>query len=415
MRSIAAFLLLASAALADVVHLKSGGKLEGRVTEEGDSVKVDTGYGTVTLKRADVDRIEKKEFTPPAKPAFTKTPPRLRDSYAHPFYGFKIYLPVGWGPAPQKEAQKVSFYGPKEQLYTPRFDLTVRATKTAVADLVNSLKNTYLKEYKDVIFQYEEATAIHGREGYQFLAVFTDGAVKMRSIWTIVGTEGLLYTLGFSCTDAWFDKYHSKVDASMRSLRLFGLPKASLDQRKEFDRLYTNGYSLAKEGKTAEALASFRKAADLVPEFPNIHGVVGQLCARTGNMADAETAFKKALELDPQDYEFAFNLGVVLLQQQKFEGAIDALGRAAKADPTMEPALTNLGVAYLGKDQPALAVDALSRAVLADPEAAPAHYNLGMAYERLDRKKDAEKEFEETLKLDPQHQGAKDGLARLKK
>lgn len=415
MRTLLAVLILAGFAHADVIHLKSGGKIEGRVTEDGDSIKVDTGHGTVTIKRIDIDRIEKKEFVAPEKPAFKRTPPRLRDSFAHPFYGFKIYLPAGWGAGPQKKQGEVSFYGQKEQLYTPRMDLNVKGSKLGVGDFVNQLKNAYLKEYKDVLFQVEEATSLHGREGYQFVALFADGAIKMRSMWMIVGAEGFLYTLGFSCTDAWFDKFHSAVDAMMRSIRLFPLPKATIEQRKEFDQNYQNGYSLAKEGKQAEALKSFRKAAELIPEFPNIHGVIGQLCAKTGKVSDAEAAFRKALELDPEDYEFAFNLGVVLLTQQKFDGAIEALTKAAKADPSMEPALTNLGVAYLGKDLCAPAIEALEKAVVADPEAIPAHYNLGVAFEKLGKKKEAEREYNETLKLDADHRGAKDGLSRLKK
>jgi hypothetical protein len=48
-----------SASRADVVHLKSGGKLEGRIVEQTESsVEVDIGAGTMTLPMSSVERIE---------------------------------------------------------------------------------------------------------------------------------------------------------------------------------------------------------------------------------------------------------------------------------------------------------------------------------------------------------------------
>jgi hypothetical protein len=64
-RSIAALglgLALALAARADVVYLRSGGKVEGVVVSDApDAVKVKTRFGVQTIARSDVDRIEKKE------------------------------------------------------------------------------------------------------------------------------------------------------------------------------------------------------------------------------------------------------------------------------------------------------------------------------------------------------------------
>jgi len=36
----------------------------------------------------------------------------------------------------------------------------------------------------------------------------------------------------------------------MRSIRLFAMPKATMEQRKEFDQNYQNGYSLATSSGT---------------------------------------------------------------------------------------------------------------------------------------------------------------------
>ncbi len=54
-------LALAAIATADVVHLKNGGRVEGRVTEDGDTVRVELSTGTLTFPLKSVDRIERKE------------------------------------------------------------------------------------------------------------------------------------------------------------------------------------------------------------------------------------------------------------------------------------------------------------------------------------------------------------------
>ncbi len=52
-------LVVGAPALADVVHLKSGRTLEGEVTDKGDEVEVKLKYGTTTIKKEEIDHIEK--------------------------------------------------------------------------------------------------------------------------------------------------------------------------------------------------------------------------------------------------------------------------------------------------------------------------------------------------------------------
>jgi tetratricopeptide (TPR) repeat protein len=53
-------LLVATPALADVVHLKNGGRVEGTVKDLGDKYRIDHRYGSLTVPKADVTKIEKK-------------------------------------------------------------------------------------------------------------------------------------------------------------------------------------------------------------------------------------------------------------------------------------------------------------------------------------------------------------------
>ena len=59
MRTVALILVLSTAAAADDVLLKHGGKFSGRVEERGQSVIVHTQYGIVVLPRDRVARIDR--------------------------------------------------------------------------------------------------------------------------------------------------------------------------------------------------------------------------------------------------------------------------------------------------------------------------------------------------------------------
>jgi len=58
---LALLLALAGTATADVVHLKSGGSVEGSVSEDGENVRVVLATGTLIFSLASVERIERKE------------------------------------------------------------------------------------------------------------------------------------------------------------------------------------------------------------------------------------------------------------------------------------------------------------------------------------------------------------------
>src|SRR5205814_561858 len=51
MRTLAALLLLLGGlAFGDIVHLRNGGKIEGKVTDKGDQLEVETANGKVTVE-----------------------------------------------------------------------------------------------------------------------------------------------------------------------------------------------------------------------------------------------------------------------------------------------------------------------------------------------------------------------------
>jgi tetratricopeptide (TPR) repeat protein len=410
---------LSSAALAkeDVVHLRSGGRLEGKVTEKGDKIEVDTGGGVVVLAKDEVARIEKKEWVAPKSARPRRAPAKLGGSYGHPFYAFKLYLPPQWQRVKQEGSASVSFVGPRDQAYTPRMDLIIEPDKTDLAAYVSKYKEAFRRKYPEVRFPFEETLTIRGCAAYQFSAAFTSGdpPLPQQTLWTFVAESDRKYVLTFNCSQSWFERYYGAIDASMRTLRIFPLPAATTEEKKEFLDHYSKAEAAYRAGKLDEALAGFQAAAKLVPEFADIHSAVATILMKKDDMPGAEAAYRRALALEADDVNHAYNLGVCLLKQSRHDGAIETLRKAVELDPSMEPALTNLGAAYLAAGKHDLARETLQKAVAADPESATAHYNLGLASERAGRLQDAEREYRETLKADPNHGEAKKSLERLRK
>ena len=418
MRTILAFLLLSTLAFGDIVFLKNGGKLEGRVTEKGEKYEIETATGKVTVGKDEVQRIEKKDFTPPKSAVPARTNIKLGASYSHPFYAFKIYLPAKWQRGKESGSTNVSFWGPKDVAYQPRLDLRIISSKKELIDFVTSWKDEFKKQFKEVTFPFEEAVTLRGKLAYQFSVVFSDGdgpvGIVQQALYTFMGDGDRMYILSFNCSRNWFERYFGAVEASMKSLRIYPAPQADAQQKQQFLNAYNKAEGDYRAGKLQEAYSGFQEAARLIPEYGDIHASLGTVAMKLNKFPEAEASYKKAIELDAEDYGHHYNLGVCFLKQGKSEGAIESLKKAVALDGTMEPALTNLGVAYLKKDLATQAKDALEKATAADPESAPAHYNLGMALERLDKKKDAEREFKEALKIDPKHEDAQQALERLK-
>ena len=344
----------------------------------------------------------------------SKRPVPLPGQYAHPFHAYKIQLPADWQRGPNHSKAFASFYAKKVEAYTPRVDLYIHKDVKDFGAFASKFRESFRGAYADAAFPVDELTSIHGRTALFLEVSFTDGGLPMKSLWISVTRDSRIYQLGWACTAAFFDRYARAVEAMFKSLRIYEEPSISKEKAEQFTKTYAEGENSYRAQKYAEAAASFRECAELMPEYPEIHATIGTALMRKRDFAGAEAAYRRAQELDPDDASHAFNFGNALLQQQKYEGAIAALKRATQAEPWMEPAWTNLGSALLAKKEHEPAAAALEKAIAADPESPAAHYNLGTAYEALGKRAKAADQYRETLKLDPKHDGASEGLKRVR-
>ena len=120
--------------------------------------------------------------------------------------------------------------------------------------------------------------------------------------------------------------------------------------------------------------------------------------------AEAVASFKKAAELDPKRARLWAEVGDAEQQSGDLDGAIRDFQKALSQDKDLTATWTKLGIAYKDKDCNgcrAKALDALKRATRVDPADAIAHHQLGYMYKDDRNRRDAIIEFKRYLELRP--------------
>lgn len=177
---------------------------------------------------------------------------------------------------------------------------------------------------------------------------------------------------------------------------------ASLDREDYARRDFALARVLGWAGKLAEAEAPLLRAAETLPDDPEIQLALGILYEKTGrDRAAAETLALAATDL-PDNPEVLFNLGVVSGRQGDLDGGIEALRRATTLEPTFAEAHHNLGVLLRRRGDLDASVTSLETARDLAPTIGAVWRNLGIAQRRLDRVREAVAAIERAIELDPE-------------
>ncbi len=84
---------------------------------------------------------------------------------------------------------------------------------------------------------------------------------------------------------------------------------------------------LAVKGQLDDAVAACRRATQFKPDYGAAYYDLGTLLRRTGRVDEALVAYRRAIELMPDHAESHCNLGLTLLEQGEFTQALVALER----------------------------------------------------------------------------------------
>lgn len=149
------------------------------------------------------------------------------------------------------------------------------------------------------------------------------------------------------------------------------------------------------------AIANFREAVKLNPNYVLAHYFLGNALARTGNFEMAEIHFRNAIQLQP-DYAAAYNdLGNTLAAQGNPEEAMTHYKKAAEIKPDYVEAHINLGISWDEKQEFKKAILHFKEAIRLQPENANAHLSLGNSFYNNKNPQEAIAHYRTALKHQP--------------
>src|SRR5436190_12494681 len=138
----------------------------------------------------------------------------------------------------------------------------------------------------------------------------------------------------------------------------------------------------------------------------------GRTLAKSGKTEEALAEFDRALALDPYNVPALYGRGLIYQADKQHEQAIADFTAANGLTPQRVEPLLARATSYIAIDKAKEAASDLDEAVQADPNSAPAWSARGVTYERLGDKAKAFTSYGRALALRPRDEAARSGLAR---
>jgi arylsulfatase A-like enzyme/Flp pilus assembly protein TadD len=210
-------------------------------------------------------------------------------------------------------------------------------------------------------------------------------------------------------------------------------PKRLID----LDRLMIDGIELHRAGRSADAVAAYRKVISRRPDMGLAYRRLAYIQWEVGAVRDAMATLREALATIGPDVDVEVRLGTYLAETGNPQEAIPMLERVRKAAPENTEAANALGIAYAraGRSRDALATfrhitagnprdtqalenlatvhlqlgdmraakEAFDRAVANSPGSSRAHAGLGVVADAEGRQHDAISHWRRAVELDPRN------------
>jgi Flp pilus assembly protein TadD len=192
------------------------------------------------------------------------------------------------------------------------------------------------------------------------------------------------------------------------------LTKATQENPNDVFGFYWLGFAQEKNNDTANALASYQKAASIQPKFIEARTKIADLMSQSGQSSQAILELESVLRLNPKGYPSAWNnLGMLYLQNQEIAKAENAFRKSVALAPDKSEALVNLASSLLMQQKIADAVPYLEHTIEIDPKNAAAHGNLGFVYMTQGNKAKAKQMFQKLLSINPNDERAQAYLKQM--
>lgn len=172
-------------------------------------------------------------------------------------------------------------------------------------------------------------------------------------------------------------------------------PPAALPD--QYISLMNAGRNHLEQGDATNALVTYRKAAALVPQDPDVHLNLANAHLIANATADAVRETDEVLKYDPNSAAAYFVQGSAHLRASNAEAAVKAFENANRIEPGVTATLFQLGLARTGLKQWDAAIAAFREGIRLDPNRlhSTAHYLLGQALMRVGKVEEARRELEQ--------------------
>jgi protein O-mannosyl-transferase len=139
------------------------------------------------------------------------------------------------------------------------------------------------------------------------------------------------------------------------------------------------GFTLARAGKTREALDHYYEALRIDPDYVDAHVNLALALINLGRYPEAIDHYHSALRVNPRQPQVHSNLGVLLFQKGDIPGALASFSEAVRLAPDDAEANNNLGFTLARQGRYAEAVACYTKAIALEPNYGLARTNLEAA------------------------------------
>ncbi|ACB62666.1 Tetratricopeptide TPR_2 repeat protein [Burkholderia ambifaria MC40-6] len=162
------------------------------------------------------------------------------------------------------------------------------------------------------------------------------------------------------------------------------LMERSLAERPDASYFNNLGNMLRECGRLDDAIAHYRRAVALRPDYPEAHNNLGNALRDARDPAEAMQSCSRAIELRPGYAEAYNNLGNVLQDLGELDAAAASYGKAISFHPAYAEAHSNLGNVLRAQERHADAIVHYRRAIELNPALRVAHRGLAIALRATD-------------------------------
>jgi tetratricopeptide (TPR) repeat protein len=163
------------------------------------------------------------------------------------------------------------------------------------------------------------------------------------------------------------------------------------------------GGALVDKGSLDEAIAAYKEAIRLKPDFAQVYNNLGGALVDKGSLDEAVAAYKEAIRLKPDFAEAYHGLGRALRKKGSLDKAIAAYKEAIRLKPAYVMAYDNLGDALVDKGSLDEAVAAYKEAIRLKPDFAEVYDDLGSALSKKGSLDEAVAAHKEAIRLKPDY------------